>query len=131
MDLKSGQIYYLKMEAKEDGSFDFRQVENAIASKEITKTGLAGSSEESPENIITEFVNPKSEESMQVKAVPVIAPVAAPQTYVPIQQATPAYTAPATPVSKTDEIMKAYEMKQKGIVSDEEFKALKTNILSK
>lgn len=133
MDLKTGQIYYLKMETLEGGAFDFRVVENSIASSEIKKTGLAGSSEESKENIITEFVNPKEEESVQVKAavVPVVAPVASPQASAPIQQAAPMQTAPAAPISKTDEIMKAYEMKEKGIVSDEEFKALKSNILNK
>ncbi len=34
-------------------------------------------------------------------------------------------------LSKTDEIEKAYDMKAKGIISEEEFQALKTNILSK
>lgn len=119
LDLESGQIYYLKI--KDDltgGSFEFIKMKNSIASKEISKTGLAGSSEESRENIITEFVNPKETESVEVKAV---APVAVPQTSTPV----------TTHMSKTNEIMKAYGLKEKGIISDEEFKALKTNILDK
>ena len=32
-------------------------------------------------------------------------------------------------LSKTDEIEKAYKLKERGIISDEEFQALKTNIL--
>jgi hypothetical protein len=133
MNLKKGQIYYLRIEALEDTTFDFKQVNNFTGLNEIAKTGLSGSSEESPENIITEFVNPKEEESMQVKAavVPVAAPTRAPQTIAPMQQAVPMQTVPRAPISKTDEIMKAYEMKEKGIVNDEEFKALKANILNK
>ncbi|WP_294960733.1 hypothetical protein [Sulfurimonas sp.] len=117
MDLKIGQIYYVKMITKDGGSFEFVQVNNDIGSKEITKTGLAGSSEEAEENIITEFINPKDTESVEVKATTT--------TLVPTTNQTVA------PMSKTDEIMKAYDLKQKGIINDEEFKTLKINILSK
>ncbi|WP_373003050.1 hypothetical protein [Sulfurimonas sp.] len=131
LDLKSGQIYYLKINDSQDGStFDFIVVKNSLGAQEIAKTGLAGSSEESQDNIITEFVNPKETDSMEVKPTvapaTAVAPIAVPQASTPV----PAASA-ATPMSKTDEIMKAYEMKEKGIVSDEEFKALKTNILNK
>ena len=125
MDLKTGQVYYLKLEILEGGGFEFYQVNNPIALKEINRTGLAGSSVESTENIITEFVNPKETESMEVTAAtPIVAPIIVPQVSAP----TPV---DAAPVSKTDEIMKAYEMKEKGIISDEEFTTLKTNILNK
>lgn len=123
LDLNAGQIYYLKIVDSQDGSaFDFVKVSSSHAKVEITKTGLAGSSEESPENIITEFVNPKETESMEVKSSAVAAPVAVPQVSAPVT---------TMPMSKTDEIMKAYGLKEKGIISDEEFKALKTNILNK
>ncbi|WP_373035218.1 hypothetical protein [Sulfurimonas sp.] len=128
LDLKPGKIYYLKIVDNQDGSiFNFIKVENSIGLKEIAKTGLAGSSEESQENIITEFVNPKETESMEVKS----SVTAAPKTVAPV--AVPQVSAPVTamPMSKTDEIMKAYGLKEKGIISDEEFKALKTNILNK
>ncbi|EDZ63709.1 hypothetical protein SMGD1_1550 [Sulfurimonas gotlandica GD1] len=127
LDFKTGHIYYLKIKDDLDnGAFEFQQVNNSIGSKEIIKTGLAGSSEESQENIITEFVNPKETESVEVKAVvaPVVAPIAIPQASTPAQSL-------SAPMSKTDEIMKAYGLKEKGIISDEEFKALKTNILNK
>ncbi|PHQ65727.1 MAG: hypothetical protein COB99_02315 [Sulfurimonas sp.] len=129
MNLKTGQIYYLKISDNQEGNtFEFIEVKSSIASKEIAKTGLAGSMEESPENIITEFVNPKNTESMEVKptAAPatIVAPVVIPQASVPAPAA-------VAPMSKTDEIMKAYGLKEKGIISDEEFKALKTNILNK
>ncbi|WP_324172111.1 hypothetical protein [Sulfurimonas sp.] len=123
MNLAVGKTYYLKLSSSEDGVVDFKQVDNTTGSKEIIKTGLAGSSEESTENIITEFVKSTETESMEVKAVaPAVIPVATPQKVTP---------PPAQNISKTDEIMKAYEMKEKGIVTDEEFKALKINILNK
>jgi len=123
LDLKAGETYYFKIVDSQDGSaYDFVKVQSSDAKTEIASTGLAGSSEESPENIITEFVKPSKTESMEVVA-PVVVPVAA--------QAAPQAQMQTAPVSKTDEIMKAYEMKEKGILSDEEFKTLKTNILDK
>ncbi|EQB39564.1 hypothetical protein M947_06115 [Sulfurimonas hongkongensis] len=125
LDLKEGETYYLKIVDSQDGSaFDFVKVKSSEAKAEIASTGLAGSSEESPENIITEFVNPKKSESMEVKAV-APAPVSA---QAPATSKTHMQTAP---MSKTDEIMKAYGLKEKGIINEEEFKTLKTNILNK
>ena len=126
LDLKAGQIYYLKIkENLSAGAFEFIKVENSLGSKEIVKTGLAGSTVDE-NNFLTELISPKEEKSAEVKAATsVVAPVAIPTT-------TPV---PATQVSqnisKTDEIQKAYDMKEKGIISDEEFQALKTNILTK
>ncbi len=136
LDLKTGQIYYLKIKDDLDGGgFEFVEVKNSLGSKEIVKTGLVGTSVDSPENIITEFVNPKEteSESVEVKAAvaPVVAPVAVPTATVATTP-TPVASVPAVQnISKTDEIMKAYGLKEKGIISDEEFKALKTDILNK
>jgi hypothetical protein len=137
LDLKASHIYYLRItDNLEDGRFAFEVVDNSIASKEIQKTGLAGTNEESPENIITEFVNPtkKSTESVEVVAKP----KAQQNTTVTQQQVTaPSYQAPTvapvstSTMSKTDEIMKAYSLKEKGIINDDEFKALKSDILKK
>nr|WP_321266779.1 hypothetical protein [uncultured Sulfurimonas sp.] len=130
LDLKEGQTYYLKIKDTQDGSgFDFVQMNSSEAKTEIASTGLAGSSEESPENIITEFVNPKDSESMEVKPAVASTPVVAAPVVVP--QASPRSTTPKAPMSKTDEIMKAYDMKEKGILNEEEFKTLKSNILNK
>ena len=132
MDFKSGQIYYLKVTDNLDGGkFDFELMDNAQASKEIAKTGLAGSSVESPENIITEFVTGSSsakEEDMMVKQQP--APVqAAPQ---PVVYAAPAPKAqPSAPSAKMEDVQKAFKLKEQGILSDAEFQKLKTEILSK
>jgi hypothetical protein len=119
LDLKAGQIYYLKIKDNLDGGrFDFEQVSEESGANEIVKTGLAGSSEESTKNIITEFVNSKEDKkedaSVKVESTTTVQPVA--DTNVP---------------SKADEIKKAYSLKEKGILSEEEFKALKTEILTK
>ncbi len=96
-----------------------------------SKTGLAGSSVESPENIITEFVTGSSsakEEDMMVKQQP--APVqAAPQ---PVVYSAPAPKAqPSAPSAKMEDVQKAFKLKEQGILSDAEFQKLKTEILSK
>ncbi len=132
--LESGKIYYFKIQKQDDGTFTFERIDPSIASKEIAKTGLAGSSVESKENIITEFVNPKDDkkEDVMVKATQ------------PVQQAQPQVST-ATPVvvpvapqapkrataSKLDEIKEAYQMKKDGVISDEEFQTIKAQILAK
>jgi len=127
LDLKKGETYYLKIVDSQDGSaFDFVKVKNSEAKMDIASTGLAGSSKESPQNIITELINPKNSEPMEVKAVsPIVTPVA---TQAPLTSKVQMQTAP---MSKTDEIMKAYGLKEKGIIDEQEFKILKTNILNK
>ncbi len=125
LSLQAGQTYYLRIKDNlEGGKFEFEQVGASEGAKEIAKTGLAGSSEESPENIITEFVNPKEDkkEDMIVKEQPVA--VQQPATVI-----TP--TVSTKSLSKSDEIEKAYNLKQKGILSEEEYKNLKTEILAK
>ncbi|MFA6192247.1 MAG: DUF2846 domain-containing protein [Sulfurimonas sp.] len=119
LDLKAGQIYYLKIKDNLDGGrFEFEQMNEEVAVKEIAKTGLAGSSEESTKNIITEFVNPKEEKKEDTSA-----------KLEPTRTAQP--NADTNGLSKSDEIEKAHNLKEKGILSEEEFKALKTEILTK
>ncbi len=119
LDLKVGQTYYLKIEDNLDGNnFDFVRMNKRDAYPELMKTGLAGSSNESEENIINVFTDePKQEESV------VVAPVSA--------QATPQVAPIANTSSKMDDIQKAYDMKEKGMLSEEEFKTIKAEILAK
>jgi len=135
LNLEVGQIYYLRItDNLDDGRFSFEVVPNSIAFNEIKKTGEAGTNVESPDNIITAFVNPKEKESVEVKATPKsqeVQQVTQTSASVPTQtyQAPVPIAKPA--LSKTDEIMKAYSLKEKGIISDDEFKALKSDILKK
>ncbi|MCX6075791.1 MAG: DUF2846 domain-containing protein [Campylobacterales bacterium] len=119
LDLKAGQIYYLKIRDNLDGGrFEFEQMNEEVAVKEIAKTGLAGSSEESTKNIITEFVNSKEDKKENTSAKVESTTTAQPN-------------ADTNGLSKSDEIEKAHNLKEKGILSEEEFKALKTEILTK
>ncbi|MCD6433876.1 MAG: DUF2846 domain-containing protein [Sulfurimonas sp.] len=130
--LEAGKIYYFKIDKLDGGNFSFERVQSSLGSKEIAKTGLAGSMVEDKNNIITEFVNPKEDEDVHVKAV--VPMQSTPQVVVPmaVPVTSTASVAPKrVTVSKMDEIKEAYEMKKQGMLSDEEFKALKAEILAK
>jgi len=84
--LKSGEIYYLKIRENSGDSFDFIEVEKALATKEIAKTGLAGSTAVEKDDIVTEFIGSDKEDQSTKK------------------------------LSKTDEIEKAYKLKEDGVI---------------
>ncbi len=115
LELKVGQIYYLKIEDNLAGNtFDFTRMNKKDAYPELMKTGLAGSSVESENYIVNVFTDePKKEDS--VIAVPVISEA----------------SVKASSSSKMDEIQKAYDMKDKGMLSEEEFNTLKAEILAR
>lgn len=113
LDLKVGQTYYLKIADNLEGNnFDFVRMNKRDAYPELIKTGLAGSSVESEENIINIFTDePKTQEPVVVTPATVNA-------------------AAQTP-SKIDEIQKAFDMKEKGMLSEDEFNSLKAEILER
>ncbi len=115
LDLKVGQTYYLKIADNLAGNnFDFLRMNKRDAYPELAKTGLSGSTVENEDNIINVFTDePKEDESV------IVAPLA-PQT-----------TLSTSSPSKMDEIQKAYDMKEKGMLSEDEFKALKAEILAR
>ena len=103
VNLEAGHIYYLRVTGDlEDGSFKFEHVSNAEGSKEIKTTGLSGSMVNSPEYIVTELVENDTDEKKETSSL-----------------------------SKTQEIEKAYALKEKGIISQKEFEQLKADILAK
>ncbi len=103
VNLEAGHIYYLRVTGDlEDGSFKFEHVSNAEGSKEIKTTGLSGSMVNSPEYIVTELVENDKDEKKETSSL-----------------------------SKTQEIEKAYALKEKGIISQKEFEQLKADILAK
>ena len=103
LELKSSQTYYLKARVNlYNDAFDLVEVNKTIGSKEIVKTGLAGSTAVEEDNILTELISSdkdKKEESSQT-------------------------------FSKTDEIKKAFKMKEEGIITEQEYKTLKAEILN-
>ncbi|ABB45190.1 hypothetical protein Suden_1916 [Sulfurimonas denitrificans DSM 1251] len=114
LDLKAGETYYLKIRDNlERGAFAFEQVSKDVGAKEITTTGVAGTMIEDIDNTLTELVGTgKTQESQVVETRKTAAPA-------------------PTPVSKVDELEKAYKLKEKGALSDEEFNTLKSQIISK
>jgi len=108
LNLEASQIYYLKItDDMSDGNFMFEKVSTEKGLKEIKKTGLAGSNEESPENIITEFFDSEDDNISVVNKKE------------------------AKTTSKTKELQDAAELKEKGLLTDEEFKTLKAEILAR
>lgn len=106
LDLKAGGVYYLRIRDNlRDGGFSFESVSKETGEKEIVKTGLSGSVLEDKNKILTELVGVPEVKKEETK----------------IQM----------PISKTDELEKAYNLKEKGIITDEEFKTLKSKIISK
>jgi hypothetical protein len=106
LDLKEGNSYYLRIRDNlQNGTFSFENISKEVAKAEIAKTGLVGSVLEDASSVLTELVgtSESNKEKVQVQAV----------------------------TSKTDELEKAYNLKEKGILTDEEFKTLKTQIITK
>ncbi len=106
LDLKVGGVYYLRIRDNlKDGGFSFEAVSKEIGEKEIVKTELSGSVLEDKTKALTEFVGIPEAKKEEVKT--------------------------QKPMSTTDELEKAFSLKEKGIITDEEFKALKSKIISK
>jgi len=103
--LKNQEVYYLKITDNLDGGkFNLQVVQKNEALKDLAKTGLAGSSIEGSDYIVDALVSKPKKESNTITK---------------------------TPTSKVERIQKAYEMKDKGILTENEFVKLKTEILSK
>jgi hypothetical protein len=105
LDIIAGQINYIKVKGSSSEGLTVVHVPNSVGSKEIVKMGLAGS-------VIDESVNEAIEELIPEKKK------------APLVQAAPS-------ASKVEQIEKAHALKEKGILSEEEYKKLKTEILSK
>jgi len=114
LNLMPSKIYYLKItDDMSDGDFMFEIVSSEKGLKEISKTGLAGSNEESPENVITEFFDSEDDNSSDIK----VNEDASSEREVKI-------------TSKLQELQNAAELKEKGLLTDEEFNKLKAEILN-
>ncbi len=108
LNLTAGNTYFLRIKSFSDdfGKFEIKRMNSNDAYSELINTTLAGEYVKS-ENAIAALITPEDEKAMTAPA--------------PVVQAT----------SKTDELEKAYSLKEKGILSDEEFNTLKAEILAK
>jgi hypothetical protein len=111
LNLKAGEVHYLRVRDNlENGRFAFEKVANEIGIKEIAKTGLAGSVMEDVDNVINDLIEVVGSEKEKAQTLQAPSQVS---------------------VSKTDELEKAYKLKEQGIITEEEFKTLKTQIITK
>ena len=145
LNLKNGDINYLRItDNVSSGEFGFEQVSADVARAEIAKTGLAGSNMEDPDNIITELIGEENHDDSivggksagipqlteaQIDAI-IEKKLADRAVAAPVQA--PAQTYSSTPkVSKMDEIQRAFDMKNNGMLTQEEFSKIKAEILAK
>ena len=106
LDLKAANEYYLRVDGNLDGGgFSFTKMSKVDALPEISKTGLAGSTVVNESLIVTEIVNPESEDK---------------------QNGTKSEN-----LSKVDEIKEAYKLKDNGLITQEEYEKLKAEIIAK
>ncbi len=101
LNLEVGKTYYVKIVPSSNGDFEIVHVDNSVGLKEIAKTGLADTYMVEEDEIITQLIEPKKKEKT------------------------------VTSTSKVDELRKAYQLKQDGIISEDEYKTLKREILTK
>ncbi len=115
LDLEAGKTYYLRVQSFSDdfAKFEIKKVSSNKAYPELKSTTLADKFEKS-ENMISELIYSSSDEPEAVK-----------------EKAAKAEASTLESASKMDEIQKAYEMKEKGMLSEEEFQTLKAEILAK
>jgi len=138
LNLKAGDVNYLRVTDNVSyGEFAFEQVSPQEARAEIVKTGLSGSSMEDPSNIITELIGNEEKDNSIVKAkTDAIPAMSEAQIDAIIEKKLASkgvdVSAPvSTSSSKLDKIKEAFEMKKQGILTDDEFKSLKADILAK
>ena len=107
LQLAAGDNNYLKIKSYSDGfaKFDVVKTQDVIAKKEIASS-----------------VNAKSKNIVEKEIE---------DTVLLSDKKEPAKEQNVVPLSKTDELDKAYKLKEKGVITEEEFKTLKSQIISK
>ena len=110
LDLVAGKTYFLKAQSYSQiiGQFEFIQIDRKEALKSITTMKMANPPETEDDGIFDFFMSNEDNKTA-------------------IKEETPKSI---TTSSKMDEISKANDMKEKGIISDEEFNKLKAEILN-
>ena len=158
LNLEAGKTYYLRVEAKSGygDAFTFDEVDSRTGKKDLEKSALAGSFEVDAAAYIPDYAGSTAgNDKDTVVAVPAMteaeidaiierkiaervskmnipAPVAAPVAAPAVQVSSPVPTYVTSPkASKMDEIQRAYDMKEKGILSQEDFNTIKAEILAK
>ena len=137
---QAGHTYYLRAQSESNGfgKFDFNNVESSIGSKEIVDNvssteyiidgklidALVTNEKESSNNskMSEDEINTLIEKKLQAMGAKTRSKTVSVKN-------TPISTTKTA--SKLDDIRNAYEMKKEGLLSEEEFKAMKAEILAK
>lgn len=138
---EAGKTYYLRAQSESDsfGKFDFVNVDGSVGSKEIadnvssTEYAIKG-------NVMDALLNNKDKETSnntsqmsedEINAM--IEKKLKAMNTGSVKQETIREVTPSTSKtgSKLDDIRKAYDMKKQGLLTEEEFKAMKAEILTK
>lgn len=151
VNMQAGNIYYLKIESGSFGGFyNFDQVSASEGRAGVAKTTFADAFGIDVTKYTPDFAGSTAGEDGKTMSVPAMSEAEINAIIekkinerianMPVQAA-PAQTAPAaasipsyvnTPkVSKMDEIQRAYDMKEKGMLTEEEFSTIKAEILAK
>ncbi|MBN2782382.1 MAG: hypothetical protein JXQ66_03995 [Campylobacterales bacterium] len=156
LNLKAGDVNYLRItDNVVGGEFAFEQVSANEAREEISRTGLAGSNMENPDNMITELIGlggDDEDSAVATNSVPALTEAQIDaiiekklaerrganrgatfteqkgSSFVPSMQNQKTNFSKESKLSK---IKEAYEMKEQGILTESEFEKLKAEILAK
>lgn len=142
LNLQAGQTYYLKVQSGSFGGlYSFKEVSATEASKDLAQSSLAGSFEMDMAAYVPDFAgstagideNDKIPSMSEAEIDAIIekklkAMGASQQVAAPVRTQVQNNTSSG---SKLDNIKEAYEMKKQGLLTNDEFKAMKAEILAK
>ncbi len=129
LDAIEGKIYYLKINTygASLGKFDFKLVNETQALKEMQETTLAGAYEKK-DSIISALIpsgNTKKEEDDKTTKI------SKQDIQTMIDAKVTQKVSTSTTATKLENIRNAYEMQKQGLLTKEEFKTMKTEILAR
>ena len=145
LDLESGKSYYIRIQSYSDdfAKFTFELVSESQALEELKTTTLAGAYKKE-DNIIQALILPEKDTNKElVQQEGAVSGMTAEQLEALIDKKVAERTAGSASVQSTttptltrtgnklEDIRNAYEMKKQGLLTDEEFKAMKAEILAK
>lgn len=141
LNLKPGKIYYLRGQSQSVnfGDFNFELVNETQGAKEISKAVSATEymiegdildAFVKPDKKVTSKMSEKEVNTMIEKKLKAMNPSVSSNPQVRTQR-TYQQTSKTSSGSKLDDIKEAYNMKKQGLLSNEEFKAMKAEILAK